>query len=194
MARKSFLTTFEISQLCEVNPTTVQNWVKEKKLKAHVTPGGHRRIRREDLVSFMKEFGMPIPEELHDPAFFILVVDDEREVVELLKSLFGKAEEDLEVEGAESGVEALLLIGERKPDLLILDIIMPGMNGLEVCGKLKTARATRNIKIVAVSGDHDPSLRAKSIAAGADSFFTKPFDMMAFRTECMNLLHSPKVR
>jgi excisionase family DNA binding protein len=190
MARKSFLTTFEISQLCEVNPTTVQNWVKEKKLKAHVTPGGHRRIRREDLVSFMKEFGLPIPAELCDPGFFILVVDDEREVIELLESLFRSADEDLEVGSAESGVEALLLIGERKPDLLILDIILPGMNGIDVCRKLKTAQATRNIKIVAVSGDHDPSLRARSMASGADGFFTKPFDVMAFRAECMSLLHS----
>ena len=61
MPRNSYYTTFEISQICQVNPTTVQNWVKEGKLKAFVTPGGHRRIQREDLLAFLKEFGMPIP-------------------------------------------------------------------------------------------------------------------------------------
>lgn len=121
MARKSYLTTFDVSQICEVNPTTVQNWVKENKLKAFSTPGGHRRIRREDLISFMKEFSMPIPGELKNPASTILIVDDEKDVIELLTSLFETAEEELEVTGAQSGVEALLLIGARRPDLLILD-------------------------------------------------------------------------
>jgi excisionase family DNA binding protein len=194
MARKSFLTTFEISQFCEVNPTTVQNWVKEGKLKAHVTPGGHRRIRREDLVSFLREFDMPLPAELRDSAAFVLIVDDEKEVIELLKSLFATAEDAVTVEGAESGVDALLLIGERKPDLLILDVMMPGMNGIEVCQKLKAARATRSIKIVAISGDHNPALRAQAMTAGADDFFTKPFDILVFRTACLNLLKSSKAR
>jgi excisionase family DNA binding protein len=194
MAQKSFLTTFEISQICEVNPTTVQNWVKENKLKAYSTPGGHRRILREDLISFMKEFGMPIPADLKDSSPMILIVDDEKEVIELLTSLFETAEEDLDVTGAQSGVEALLLIGAHRPDLLILDVMMPGMNGLEVCQRLKSAPSTRNLKIIAVSGDHNPSLRNRVLAAGADRFFTKPFDMMVFRDECIALLHSHEAR
>jgi CheY-like chemotaxis protein len=172
----------------------VQNWVKEKKLKAHVTPGGHRRVRKEDLISFMREFGMPIPAELCEPPRFILIVDDEAEVVELLTSMFETAGEQLEVAGAQGGVEALLMIGQRKPDLLILDVMMPEMNGIEVCQKLKASRATRNLKIIAVSGDHDPQMRKRALAAGADRFFTKPFDMAALRSECLNLLHSDNVR
>ncbi len=132
MPRRSFFTTFEISQICEVNPTTVQNWVKEKKLKAYLTPGGHRRVKREDFVAFMREFGMPIASELLERPF-VLIVDDEEEVLEMLKSAILMGEQDVEVATAKSGVEALLMIGERKPDLLVLDIMMPGMNGFEVC-------------------------------------------------------------
>jgi excisionase family DNA binding protein len=194
MPRRSFLTTFEISEICEVNPTTVQNWVKEGKLKAHVTPGGHRRIRREDLISFMKEFGMPLSAELAGPPPYILIVDDEQLVIELLTEVMGSGDEELEVAGAQSGVEALLMIGERKPDLLILDIMMPGMNGIEVCRKLKTGPATKNLKIVAITGGHDPEARENVLAAGADLFFAKPFDMMQFRTECLNLVQSLKTR
>jgi excisionase family DNA binding protein len=194
MPRRSFLTTFEISEICEVNPTTVQNWVKEGKLKAHVTPGGHRRIRREDLMSFMKEFGMPIPAELADPPPFILIVDDEKLVIELLTDVMHSGDEELEVAGAQSGVEALLMIGERKPDLLILDIMMPGMNGIEVCRKLKAGAATRNLKIVAITGGQDSEARERILAAGADLFFAKPFDMMQFRTECLSLMQSLKAR
>jgi excisionase family DNA binding protein len=194
MPRRSYLTTFEISQICEVNPTTVQNWVKEKKLKAHATPGGHRRVRREDLIRFMKEFGMPIPAELEEPPPFVLIVDDEKDVIELLTSVMQSGEEDIEVAGAQSGVDALLIIGERKPDLVVLDIMMPGMDGIEVCQKLKSSPVTKNLRIVAISGDHDPNVRGRILAAGADLFFAKPFDMISFRDECLNLMRSPRGR
>ena len=189
MSRRSFLTTFEISQICEVNPTTVQNWVKEKKLKAYLTPGGHRRVRREDFVAFMREFGMPIPAELVDRPF-VLIVDDETEVVEMLKSAILIGDQDIEIATALSGVEALLMIGERKPDLLILDIMMPGMNGFEVCRKLKGSDNTKNIKILAVTGNHDPSVRARILEAGADLFFTKPLDVIEFQGVVFKLIKS----
>jgi excisionase family DNA binding protein len=194
MSRKSFLTTFEISQICEVNPTTVQNWVKGKKLKAHVTPGGHRRVRREDLISFMKDFGMPIPTELDEVPTFVLIVDDEKDIIDLLTSLMRTGDEKIEIAGAQNGVEALLIIGERKPDLLILDIMMPGMNGIEVCQKLKSSPVTKKIKIVAISGVLDPAIRQGALAAGADLFCPKPLDMITFRDSCFNLLHPVRAR
>lgn len=194
MSRKSFLTTFEISQICEVNPTTVQNWVKGKKLKAHVTPGGHRRVRREDLTSFMKKFGMPIPMQLEGAPTFVLIVDDEKSVIDVLTSLMRTGDQAIEIAGAQSGIEALLIIGERKPDLLILDIAMPGMNGIEVCQRLKSSPVTKKIKIVAISGVPDPAIRQGSLAAGADLFFAKPLDMITFRDTCFRLLRSVRAR
>src|SRR5206468_10950559 len=86
MTRRSFLTTFEISEMCEVNPTTVQNWVRENKLRAFVTPGGHRRVGREDLMAFLKKFGMPLPRGLENEHRLVLVVDDEQEICNLLVS------------------------------------------------------------------------------------------------------------
>jgi excisionase family DNA binding protein len=194
MSGKSFLTTFEISQICEVNPTTVQNWVKEKKLKAYVTPGGHRRVRREDLISFMKEFGMPIPMQLESAPPFVLIVDDEKSVIDVVTSLMRTGDQAIEIAGAQSGIEALLIIGERKPDLLILDIAMPGMNGIEVCQRLKSSAVTKKIKIVAISGVPDPAIRQGSLAAGADLFFAKPLDVITFRDTCFSLLSSVRAR
>lgn len=188
--RRSYYTTFEISALCEVNPTTVQNWVKEKKLRAYATPGGHRRIRHEDLVSFLKRFGMPLPPELGQQRALVLIVDDEKEVREVIQAMMESWDEGLEVVGEPGGVEALLFIGERKPDLAVLDIMMPGMNGIEVCRKLKMNPATQNIKIVAITGMQDPELRERILEAGADMFFTKPFDFAEFRAACVKLLHS----
>ena len=159
-----------------------------------MTPGGHRRVLRQDLIHFMEEFGMPIPADLKEPSHFALIVDDEKDVIELLTTVLQSGEEEIEVVGAQSGVEALLIIGERKPDLLVLDIMMPGMNGLEVCEKLRAGAGTRNLNIIAVSGDHDPELRRRILAAGADLFFTKPFDMIAFRDQALELMHSPRGR
>jgi len=194
MARRSYLTTFEISQICEVNPTTIQNWIKEKKLRAFITPGGHRRVRREDFISFMKEFGMPLPAEFKESPSYVLIVDDQEDVLDLLIAVMESGDEDLKVKGLRNGVEALLSIGEQRPDLLILDIMMPGMNGFEVCEKLKSSPANKNLKIVAISGVHDPAIRDRILRAGADLFFAKPFDMMMFRAECLNLIYSPRAR
>jgi excisionase family DNA binding protein len=189
MTRRSFFTTFDVSALCEVNPTTVQNWVKEKKLRAFVTPGGHRRIRREDLVSFLKEFGMPIPPELAEGPPMVLIVDDEDGVREMISEVIQAGEEEFEIHTAGNGIEALLKIGERKPDLLVLDIKMPGMDGFQVCERLKGSDGTRNIKIIGISGDPDPTIRERILKCGADLFYTKPLDILGFREACVRLLH-----
>jgi excisionase family DNA binding protein len=188
MQRRSFFTTFEISQICGVNPTTVQNWVKGKKLRAFKTPGGHRRILREDLVAFMREFDMPLPAELAQNPPLVMIVDDEGDILDMLEALLRSSDNAVSVTKAQSGVEALLMIGECKPDLLILDIMMPGMNGYEVCQKLKSSGSTQNIKIVAISGDHNPAVRERILGSGADLFFTKPLEIVGFREQCFRLL------
>jgi len=190
MLRRLFFTTFEISQICGVNPTTVQNWIKRKKLKAFKTPGGHRRVRREDLISFMKEFGMPFPEGFSQNPPLVMIVDDESDILDMLEDMLKSGGENISVVKAQSGVVALLMIGEFKPDLLILDIMMPGMNGFDVCQKIKSSRSTQNIKIVAISGDHGPAVKERILSAGADLFFTKPLEVVSFREQCFGLLQS----
>jgi len=187
--KRLFYTTFEISQICGVNPTTIQNWIKGKKLKAFQTPGGHRRVRREDLISFMREFGMPIPENIVSNPPLAMIVDDESDILDMLEDMLKSGEEEINVVRAQSGIAALLVIGEYKPDLLILDIMMPGMNGYEVCRKLKANAGTQNIKIIAISGDHDPAVQERIRDSGADLFFTKPLDIIHFREQCFNLIH-----
>lgn len=190
LSGRLFFTTFEISEICGVNPTTVQNWVKSKKLKAFKTPGGHRRVRKEDLIDFMKEFGMPFPEGFSQHPPLVMIVDDETDILDLLEDLLKSAETEINVVRAQSGIAALLMIGEFKPDLLIVDMMMPGMNGIEVCNKIKSSPSTQNIKIIAISGDHNPVLRERILNAGADKFFTKPLDVADFRDQCFDLLQS----
>lgn len=188
MVRRAFYTTFEISQICGVNPTTVQNWVKGKKLRAFQTPGGHRRVRREDLVAFLRKFDMPVPADLTQGPPLVLIVDDEVDILDMLEALMRSGDEDVKVAKAQNGVDALLMIGASKPNLLILDLKLPGMNGFEVCRKLKESPGTQDIKIVAISGDHSPEVRERVLNAGADLFFTKPLEIVSFREQCFELL------
>ena len=106
----------------------------------------------------------------------------------MIEDLIHSGDANVEVKKAQSGVEALLMIGERKPDLLILDLKMPGMDGYEVCHKLKSSPGTRNIRIVAISGDHNDAVKERISETGADLFFTKPIDVVDFRTQCFKLL------
>ena len=193
MRKREFYTTFEISQICGVNPTTVQNWVKSKQLKAFQTPGRHRRVRREDLIEFLKEFDMPLPPEFEVDAaqkitFAILIVDDDEDARNVIADALQSGDEEINTMKARNGVDALLTIGQSKPDMIILDVIMPNMNGFDVCKRLKANDNLRNVKIVGISGDHSPDVRERILAAGADMFFTKPLDLVGFRDECLRLL------
>jgi CheY-like chemotaxis protein len=131
---------------------------------------------------------MPVPEDLNQGPPTVMIVDDENDILDMLEDLMKSGDGEVDVARAASGVEALLMIGECKPDLLILDILMPGMNGHEVCRKLKSNPGTRNIKIVAISGDHSSDVRERILSSGADLFFTKPLEIIEFREQCFKLL------
>ena len=131
---------------------------------------------------------MPFPEDFLQNPPLAMIVDDENDILDMLEDLLKSGESEINVVRAQSGIAALLMIGEYRPDLLILDIMMPGMNGYEVCQKLKANSSTHNIKIVAISGDHNPAVRDRILSAGADLFFTKPLEIVSFREQCFNLL------
>jgi CheY-like chemotaxis protein len=188
MVRKSFFSIVEISQFCKVTPESVQNWIREGSLKLSITPDESQQVRREDLLEFLTLSHRRTPEALCKPVRRVLMVDDEPEVIELMVAMFDTIDWEIETEGVQNGIEALARIAASKPDLLILDAVIPGMMGIDVCRKLKSEDATRNMKIIAISGDHDEYLKQALLEAGADSFFTKPFDMLRFRNECLKLL------
>ncbi|MFZ3168475.1 MAG: response regulator [Candidatus Methanoperedens sp.] len=104
----------------------------------------------------------------------ILVVDDEPVNVELLVGILS---EDYEVIKAFNGNEALKQVEKSLPDIILLDIIMQGMNGYEVCKKLKGNKNTISIPIILISNLKDKFDRIKAIQAGADDFLSKPFDI-----------------
>jgi PleD family two-component response regulator len=105
----------------------------------------------------------------------VLVVDDDPVNIELLEGYLSK---DYDILKAYNGNEALIIVEANPPDIILLDLIMPGINGFEVCKKLKDDPKTDHIPIVIVTSLHETEDRNKAIEAGADDFITKPFDIV----------------
>lgn len=180
-------TTFEVGKICGVYHTTVINWVNKGMLKAKATPGGHRRIFLPDLVEFMRRFDMPVPADLHSRPKRVLVVEDDPAVSRmLLRTLEGLP--GLFVSACSSGLEALMAIGKEAPDLLLLDIRIPQVNGYEVCRVLKANELTRPVKVVAVTGEALTEEEERFLSENADCFFRKPLSTEELRAKVSQLL------
>ena len=177
MKRETY-TTFDIARLLEVYPTTVANWIDDGKLKAFATPGKHRRVKKEDLKNFLTKHKMPLPPELSTRTSKkkkILIVDDDPNIMKSIAAVLKKKSSSLEIYTATDGFEAGQAIIEVKPDLMILDIRLPGIDGIKVCRA--TRRHNQKIIIIAITGYYTEKNKEKILSAGADSLFKKPIDM-----------------
>ncbi len=104
----------------------------------------------------------------------ILIVDDEPHTIEMFK--FRLESSGYSVDVASSGIDALKRIGENRPDLILLDVMMPHIDGYEVCRRIKADKKTKDIPIVIFTAVGHDDLAKRSMDAGASSFITKPFD------------------
>ena len=182
---KTIYTTHEVSRLLHVNPRSIINWIDQNLLSSYRTPGGHRRIHRDDLVAFLRKHQIPTPASLVEGGNFnILIVDDEPEIAQIIKT-FLEREGGLEISTASDGITALIEVGRNKPDVLILDIMIPGVDGIEVCRRIKAGPAAGTV-IIAISGQ--PELEKESLQAGADVFMTKPLNLEKLHSEIRHLL------
>lgn len=171
---KQFYTTHEASKLCNVYPTTVINWINEGILPAFTTPGGHRRIKKEDLIALMEKNRMPIPEELlKDGKSKVLVIDDDLKITKMIKTILEA--EGIEVVTAKSGFGAGLIVSEWQPDVILLDFLMPEVDGFEVTRILRTDEKTKNVPIIAVTVLRGQKEVKKMYDGGITDYLAKPF-------------------
>lgn len=172
---KKFFTTSEMAEVCGVAHTTVIRWIAEGKLKAHETPGGHRRIERGDLLDFLKRFNMPVPASFEEPRFRVLVVDDEKIMLSMIRKMFEGYPGGLELHMATHGMAALMLIGKVPFDMVILDVIMPDMDGIEVCKALKRNPDTAAMKLIAITGKQLSDEQEEYLSRNVECLLRKPF-------------------
>jgi CheY-like chemotaxis protein len=187
MAERTF-TTHDIAEICDVYPSTVINWINSGALKSYCTPGGHHRMIRENVIRFLESMGMPLPVELAARTMRVLIVDDDPELTRVLARAFARHAGTFTAEVCHSGMDALIRIGQAPPDLVILDIVLPKMDGLQVCRVLKSKPATRDIRIIAISGKKPPFNEKKPSEAKIDAFFRKPLDLSELLAKTAELL------
>ncbi|MHB8874932.1 MAG: response regulator [Myxococcaceae bacterium] len=171
---QKLLTSHEVGQLLQIAPSSVLRWVNEGLLPAYRTPGGHRRIKSGDLLQFLRAQKMYIPESLRPGLPKILLVDDDRQLLNALQRSMKVYRDRVRFSVAESGIAALVLVGELKPDLLVLDVHMPEMDGLEVCRQMKANPALASMEVVMMTGRRSPELEQKARSLGARALLSKP--------------------
>ncbi len=170
-----YFTSHQVGDLLQVNPSSVVKWINDGLIYAFRTPGGHRRVAADEVVRFARHHGMPVPEELRGLAISqVLVVDDDPRFLSALARAFKPFDDEVSLRTVENGIDALLLVGEIRPDVLILDLRMPGLNGYDLLERLRDNAATRNIQVVVVTGEADEATAVKCKEMGAVACLVKP--------------------
>lgn len=180
---KEPLTTGEVAEYCHVTYRAVLKWIAEGKLKAYRTPGQHSRVSVNDFLDFLEKYHMPVPNGLQRTAEKprILVVDDDRKIVQLVKKAL-EADERYEISTAYDGFTAGQKFCRFHPEVVVLDIMMPGLNGYDVCTTIRSDPANKDVKIIAVSGSFETEGKDKILQVGANTCLAKPFDIQELKS------------
>lgn len=171
---KNSLTTTRIATMLGVSGQTIANWIDQGRLRADRTPGGHRRVSPQDLMAFLAAQRLTIPTDLADQQHTLLVVEDDPQVGPWLVSQLMQARSDLRILLAQDGYTAGELVARERPATIVLDIYLPGIDGYEVCRRIKANPETAASVVIAMTGNHSPDVQAEILAAGAVACLPKP--------------------
>ncbi|MBS0208498.1 MAG: response regulator [Planctomycetes bacterium] len=184
---KTVFTTGEAAKICKVSQQTIIRCFDSGQLKGFRVPGSRfRRIPRNELFNFMRDNGIPT-DALESGKRKVLVVDDDLELVELMVDVLDK-DGRFETRTANNGFDAGMLVKEYRPDVIILDIMLPDINGKEVCQRVRSDSTMDDVKIICISGMVEDDKIAELKEAGANDFLNKPFEVEALIDRVCRLL------
>ncbi|MFC1732971.1 response regulator [candidate division KSB1 bacterium] len=172
---KIVYTTYDLARLLGTSDTSVKRWIKTGRLEAYKTPGGHRRITRPALERFANENNMPLLETV-SATKRIVIVDDHKDFRDMFEFLLLKYDPTYDIKQASDGFSAGKMIAQFKPDLVVLDLMMPGIDGFSVCKDIKSSSDTHSIKVLIVTGYASENNIERIKKAGADIVLRKPVD------------------
>src|SRR5438093_12306329 len=173
---KTVFTTGEAAKICKVSQQTIIRCFDNGQLKGFRVPGSRfRRIPREMLYKFMKDNGIPT-DALESGKRKVLLVDDDTELVELMTKVL---EEDgrFEVRIAQTGFDAGMMVKAYRPDMIVLDVMLPDINGKEVCQRVRADNTLEDVRVICISGMIEDDKIQELRDAGADDFLHKPFEI-----------------
>ena len=191
MLQRRNLSTIEVAHMLGVAVSSVSKWIDTGKLVAGRTPGGHRRIEKDDLVRFLRQQKLRVPGELEPHRPKVLIVDDEKQVAKWLAEEVRERFSDCEVIMAFDGYGAGEIIGLSKPQVIILDLHMPGIDGFEICRSVKSNPILKDAHVIAITGDTDDGTSRRILRMGAAACLIKPVDLILLSEELSKSL-TPK--
>ena len=173
---KTVFTTGEAAKICKVSQQTIIRCFDSGQLKGFRVPGSRfRRIPRDLLFSFMKENGIPT-DALESGKRRVLIVDDDEDLVELIADHLER-DSRFEIRTANNGFDAGMMVKEYRPDIIVLDVMLPDINGKEVCQRVRNDKTMEDVRIICISGMVEEDKVADLREAGADDFMHKPFEV-----------------
>jgi excisionase family DNA binding protein len=176
MHRKKLISPAEAAELFGVSPVTVRNWARKGELISHHTAGGHRRYLLEDIQSFACRHGMTLfPHSRQRQR--ILVVENDWQFSAFIREALESIEPPVESKFANEGFAAGRLLQSFQPHVVLLDLMLPGGDGMTICRHLRKDAATRSIRVIAMTGYASPENRLQILDAGAESCLAKPFTL-----------------
>jgi excisionase family DNA binding protein len=180
-----WLTLGQAAKYLGVAQSTMRKWSDVGRVSAFYTPGGHRRYRRSDLDEFLDRSGRGGGASTIDGPL-VLIVDDDDRLREYVRV-------NLEIEGytvreASSADEGLAALGEEPPDLILLDVMMPQVDGWEMLRRVQEKHGVGTIPVIMFSGKVDERAESEATSRGAQGFIGKPFDPRALIESTKQLL------
>lgn len=184
---KELFTTGEAAGVCKVSQQTIIRCFDSGRLDGFRVPGSKfRRIPRQSLVKFMKDNRIPL-DNLDSGRKKVLIVDDDIEIVELMVDVLSR-DGRFETKTASSGYEAGIATQQFRPDLILLDYMLPDVNGNVVCQTIRRNPEFENIKIIIVSGVVKQDEVEQLLKSGAEDFIKKPFNIVELTDRIVNVL------
>jgi excisionase family DNA binding protein len=180
-------TTYDVGGMLGVAPYTIARWIDSGALHAERTLGGHRRVTAEALREFLIRTGRALPLELGEARFKVLFIDDEESALRAFRFAARPHETEMQVLLARDVADGLFQIAEYAPDALVVDVHMPGLDGIEFCRGLRRRQQTSRTRFLMVSAFWIPGQQRDAREAGAEVCFDKPLDPIAV----LELLRGP---
>ncbi|MGB8930882.1 MAG: response regulator [Anaeromyxobacteraceae bacterium] len=178
-----FLTSTEVAEMVGVSPRTVSNWIRDGHLKAFRTPGGHGRVAEVDLRQFLDERGIkPLPVIANAPmaredrakAPRVLFIDDDENLLDIIREVLEA--NGFDVQTARHGFLAGYLVAQFRPQAIVLDIMMPGLDGFEVMALMRKTPEARTVPVIACTSMRGPDVEARAREGGFVAYIKKPLD------------------
>lgn len=182
MKIKQSFSTSEVAVYCHVTADTIRKWAEAGRIRVFKTPGGHRRIRREDLLDFLRTNEMPVHPDLRENGVRILVVEEDSAVSSSLARLPEADKGLLQVEIAKNMFEAGHQVATFEPDMVLLDCDVAGEHAPAICRRIRQDGNNGTPIIVAITANgHSEGIVADALQHGASAHLRKPLDEAAFR-------------